>query len=272
MVPEKKLIYELFAIAGTAEVNPNRVFHSKFVAESTPKLKTKLKDKKLEEQIQGTKDDEAFNFLSTIGQMLDPTISDTAVGDTEIVTDDTDEMVEDDETEKRKEILERRDRLAPRQSKASTHACLQDEMLILDDDACRATTDDVDDVADDADEAVLSDDDVDALAAQSTTRRPSRKKKADTKANDNQISMELGYNRWMRDNIWLAGEECLAKDNVKQGRFEARQRLKKKRTLKKAIEKLQLAGKKSDAFDNEQTVSLPGWIKRMMRKCPDYYS
>jgi len=204
--------------------------------------------------------------------MLDPTISDTAVGDKKNVTDDTDEKVEDEETEKRKEILERRDRLAPRQSKASTHACLQDEMLILDDDACRATTDDVDDVADDADEAVLSDDDVDALEAGLTTRRLSRKRKEGTKTKDNQISMELGYNRWMRDNIWLAGEERLAKDNVKQGRFQARQRLKKKRTLKKAIEKLQLAVKKTGAFDNEQTVSLLGWTKRMMRKCPDYYS
>ena len=117
-------------------------------------------------------------------------------------------------------------------------------MLILDDDACRATTDDVDasgDITDDTDntdEAVLSDNDVDVLEAESTTRRKSRKKKEDTKAKDNQISMELGYNRWMRDNIWLAGKERLAKDNVKQGRFEAQQRLNKKRTLKKAIKKL----------------------------------
>ena len=185
----------------------------------------------------------------------------------------------DDETEKRKEILERRDLLGPRQSEASTRAALQDEMLILDDDACRATTDDTEalrDIAADAEnahDALLSDDDVDAPADESTTRRKSRRnKKEGTKANDNEISMKLGYNRWMRDNIWVAGEERLAKDNVKQGRFEARQRLNKKITLKKAIEKIQFAGKKYDAFDKEKTVSLPGWTKRMMRKCPDYYS
>ena len=76
-------------------------------------------------------------------------------------------------------------------------------MLILDNDACRAPTKDVDasgDITNDADninEGVLSGDDVDALEAESTTRRKSRKKKEGTEAEDNQISMELGYNHWM---------------------------------------------------------------------------
>ena len=95
-------------------------------------------------------------------------------------------------------------------------------MLILDDDTCWASTNDVDascdisDNANGANKALLSDEDVDAMEAESTTRKKSRTKKEGAKAKDNQIAMELGYNRWMRRDIWLAGKECLAKDNVKQ--------------------------------------------------------
>ena len=71
-VAEKSLIYEFFSLAGTAMVRPNRVFHAKFVSELMPKLKTVLKDNKLEDQIQGTKDDKAFHFFASIGQLLEP--------------------------------------------------------------------------------------------------------------------------------------------------------------------------------------------------------
>ena len=50
-IPKKKLIYELFAIAGAVEVNQKCVFHSKCVTDLTPKPKTEIKDKKLETQI-----------------------------------------------------------------------------------------------------------------------------------------------------------------------------------------------------------------------------
>ena len=68
-----------------------------------PKIKTKLKDKQLEAQMQGTEDDKAFKFLlSSIIQVLDLTVSDTVDGDTIIiVTDRKDEKLEDNETEKR---------------------------------------------------------------------------------------------------------------------------------------------------------------------------
>ena len=102
--------------------------------------------------------------------MLDPTFSDTAVGEAKIATDDTDEKLEDDVTKKK--VLEQRNHLTPGQSEDSIIACLQDDMLILDDDACQAPTDDVDawsEIANDANdnnEATLSDKDVAAMEAE----------------------------------------------------------------------------------------------------------
>ena len=59
-VAKKKLLYEFFSLAGTDMLQPDRVFHTKFVSELMPKLKTVLKDQKLEDQIQGTRDCDAF--------------------------------------------------------------------------------------------------------------------------------------------------------------------------------------------------------------------
>ena len=53
-------------------------------------------------------------------------------------------------------------------------------------------------VTDDADETVLSDEDVDAMEAESTTRKKSRKKKEDTIVKDKQLSIKLGYTHWIR--------------------------------------------------------------------------
>ena len=63
IVAENKLLYEFFSLAGTDTLQPDRIFHAKFGSESTPKLKTVSKDQKLEDQIQGTKDDDAFHFF-----------------------------------------------------------------------------------------------------------------------------------------------------------------------------------------------------------------
>ena len=85
-------------------------------------------------------------------------------------------------------------------------------MLILEDDEYRAPTDDVDALddnaidANDTGEAALSDNDVDVMEAESITEKKSRKNKEGTKAKGNQISIELGYNQWMQDNIWLTGK------------------------------------------------------------------
>ena len=69
---------------------------------------------------------------------------------------------------------------------------------------------------------MLSDEEANVMEVGSTTGNKSRKKKEGTKAKNNQIAIELGYNRWMRDNIWSASREFLATDNMKQQRLEER--------------------------------------------------
>ena len=75
-VQEKKLLYESFTMAGTKTFVHDREFTKTFVSDFGPKLKTNLKDKKVKANIHGTKDTEAFEFFSTIGQILDPTPED----------------------------------------------------------------------------------------------------------------------------------------------------------------------------------------------------
>jgi hypothetical protein len=106
-------------------------------------------------------------------------------------------------------------------------------------------------VTDDADETVLSDEDVDAMEAESTTRKKSRKKKEDTIVKDKQLSIKLGYTHWIRDNMWLAGKQCLATYNVKQRHFEEQKRLSKKRKRRKRWRSFSWQGKTLDTFDKE---------------------
>ena len=72
--------------------------------------------------------------------------------------------------------------------------------------------------------------------------------------------------------MWEVGEKRLAGDSVKQQRTDERERLSKKRRMKRAIEKLQLEKKGKDTFEEERRVNVPGCTQRMMKKHPDYYS
>ena len=76
IVQEKKLLYELFAMADTTTFVHDHEFTKKFVSDFGAKLKINLKDEKVEANIQGLKDTEAFEFVSTIGQLLDLTPED----------------------------------------------------------------------------------------------------------------------------------------------------------------------------------------------------
>ena len=134
-IAEKRLIYELFSKANTAKLVRKRKFHHEFIAHILPKLTTKLKDKKLEEQISGVKDDEAYHFLSSIAQILEPE------PDEETATPIVIEAVEDKETEKLKRILEKRDELTGNELDTARKVTLAAELALLDDDAGRTNVD-----------------------------------------------------------------------------------------------------------------------------------
>ena len=60
IIAEKALLYELLSLSKMVVKVDGHFFHSKFLSAITYMLKTKLKDKKLDDKIEGTRDDEAF--------------------------------------------------------------------------------------------------------------------------------------------------------------------------------------------------------------------
>ena len=85
------------------------------------------------------------------------------------------------------------------------------------------------------------------------------------------MSQALGYNRWMRENVWLAGKKRLEIDDVKTKRLAARRRLEKKMVHKHAIESIALENMESQVFKDETTVDVPRWTSFMMDRYSDYY-
>ena len=95
------------------------MFDQTFTADLIPRLKTVLKDQKLEDKIHGTKDDEAFHFLSSIAQLLEPSDSNTPTVDDLIPIAIDGEEKEDAETEGFKTVLATRDKLSAEQNEAA---------------------------------------------------------------------------------------------------------------------------------------------------------
>ena len=100
---------------------------------------------------------------------------------------------------------------------------------------------------------------------------PSSTKNKESTKQDRKMSRALGYNRWMRDNVWLAGKKRLEIDDVKKKRLSARRRLEKKMAHKHAIETISLENVENQAFKDESTVCVPCWTSFMMDRYSDYY-
>ena len=268
-IPEKKLIYELFAKANTAKLVRKRKFHHEFIAHILPKLTTKLKDKKLEEQISGVKDDEAYHFLSSIAQILEPEPAEETA--TPIVI----EAVEDKETEKLKRILEKRDELTGNELDTARKVTLAAELALLDDDAGRTNVDLAEDDVEHEDKEELNEGEEENYAGmgelKSNDVSPSSTKNKESTKKDRKMSQALGYNRWMRENVWLAGKKRLEIDDVKTKRLAARRRLEKKMRHKHAIESIALENMESQVFKDEITVDVPCWTSFMMDRYSDYW-
>ena len=102
-IAEKAMLYEFFTLSNMT-VHVERNFHLKFISRIVPMLKTKLKDMELEAKISGQKNDEAFQFLSSLGQLLEPDEESGGeslpIGDLITIDEDDNIDVEDAETEK----------------------------------------------------------------------------------------------------------------------------------------------------------------------------
>ena len=160
-------------------VRPNCVFHANFVSELMPKLKTVLKDKKLEDQIQGTKDDEAVHFFASIGQLLEPGQNKKHTQKTQPLDVATGiERKEDEETEKIKTILAQRDAPTKAQNEAARQAELEDEAHMLDDDAGRSGAELDVVVGDESDGDEDDDDDIGEVSKSKSKTKKQKKKLA----------------------------------------------------------------------------------------------
>ena len=95
---------------------------------------------------------------------------------------------------------------------------------MLDDDAGRSGIE-LDNAL--CDESEGDEEEDDAVQVSKSTGKKIKKKKG-TRAHDNAISKEIGYNRWMRNNIWVVGGERLTTNDIKTTRSNKKKRLKKK--------------------------------------------
>ena len=66
-----------------------------------------MKDNTLEAPLQETNYDKAFHLRSSIGQILDPTDSESSTGSVPIIIGVNDDKLEETEAEKRKKTLDR---------------------------------------------------------------------------------------------------------------------------------------------------------------------
>ena len=117
--------------------------------------------------------------------------------------------MEDAETEKRKKLLEARDCFAVEGDKVA----LTSEQLLMDDDAGRALSSAVCD----PEEEEEDDDDAEAdpeMSVQQDITQGNRKEKKGSVKEDNKISRQLGFNRYLRDNIWKVGAKRIRLDDL----------------------------------------------------------
>ena len=94
-VAERTMVYEIFTHLKASVECPLRQFKRDFVSSCVKLVKTKLIDKKLEAQIKDYTNDQAFQFLSSVGQILDE-MSNPKEDDDE--DNDDDDEIETDES------------------------------------------------------------------------------------------------------------------------------------------------------------------------------
>lgn len=192
---ERKMIYEIFMLMGTHEYVPGRKFTRRSISDL--KLKTKLVDvRRSRTKKKGHIHDSAFQLLSSIGQVMD----DVAL--IKEKNDDHDDVAVTKELDER----EKRDDVGAKETTTLEKEIENLEASLLDDDGNRCTDD--------------------------TMEEP---KKDDTRKDDDKISKQLGYNRFMIDDVWKVGKERLEKANIKKEREDARARLQRKRDTNRAI-------------------------------------
>ena len=248
-------------------------FHSKFLSAITPMLKTKLKDKKREDQIKGTEDNKVFQILSSIGQLLEP---DKASGNTylkmgDLITIDEDDVdVEDANIEQQKNTLEQRDNLTPAEHERLRTNDVENEAAILNDDAARTTVDllDSEEEEDDNDGNQPGSN----TESKSNEKRPGKNKKKDSRAHNNEVFKTLGYNRWMHDSIWKNGAKHPIENDVKKKGEDVQKRLERKRDLKHSTQTLLLAPNQEQDLKKELEVDVQCWNLFIKDRFPGFYS
>ena len=173
-IREKIFIYQLFAKLGTEKIVPGRLLKPNMVELVARTMKVDLKEGKLEDAISGNKDDEAYQLLSSIGQILDqPEDPENESPWDWMEAGAEEEPAEDEETEIRKNLLDARDCFTVEVDDQA----LTSEQLLTDDDAGRALSSAVNDPEEEEEEDDAEDDP--EMSGQQDNAQGTRKEKRD---------------------------------------------------------------------------------------------
>ena len=88
------------------------------------------------------------------------------------------------------------------------------------------------------------------------------------------ISKKFGYNRYMVDNIWTVGNERLLKDDAKETRAAAAWRIDRKRKVTRVRSKIDSEtsnGAAMDEIKEEKCVGNMPWKRFAMKDFPEFY-
>ena len=188
------------------------------------------------------REDEAYQFLSSIGQILD---------DVELVTKTVNS--EEKHSSSKEDYVVTNGVIAQetRDSVSSTvESQLQAEanevvQYLLDDDGSRVCDDE-----------------------------PDKSPKDETRKEDAMKSEKLGYNKFMLEDVWKAGCERLKKADLKKVRNDARERINRRQRVNKAVmEKVALDSNKANTvFKSDLIQNQPPWTRFIMPQYPEYYN
>ena len=203
---------ELLCRTEAGRFKDNRQFGRGFISKLAKKMKSKLKDKKLEDRMKAAENEPAHDMCHSLHQVLAPgetvlsTINRSEDNDTDVDTDDdvscVDDGVMDEET-------------------------AAEAVLAVDDDAQRVTA--PNDVDDDLENDMESQEE----ELQGDIAATARQMTADISKN--------GYNLLTQVNLWDKGSKQLKKDGIKKKRVGGKRRLERKLDLARAIGRAELA-------------------------------
>jgi len=85
-------------------------------------------------------------------------------------------------------------------------------------------------------------------------------------------SRKLGYNKYMIENVWRAGEKLLIKDGVGKKRQKAFVRIERRRRINETVSTSLSEQSNSDYQEKKEVnINMPVWTRHIMHMFPNFY-